>query len=196
MSQATPAPAARSRLQLLLVFVLFAAPFFAAVMLRFSGWQPGSTRNLGQLIQPPIEVADVDPDWRNSERRWHGVSVGDDCSGPALTAEADRLLRVRATLGRHAPRLLWQWQCPAQPALSGAASIAVIPVLTGQAPWPELAAPADRPSSDPAETDETLAVAPLQRDLYMVDPHGYIVLAWPAGSAVSDVRRDLSRLIK
>lgn len=170
----------RSRLTLLLVAVAFLAPFTVAMVLRFGGWQPGQTRNHGELLQPPLEMVAVDGQmldgsswrWENTDHEWTLLArSANDCD--ASCDETFALLRnVRTSLARHAPRLhLFRL---GESAPGGFAPLR----LAG-----ELPAPLTRPVERGVE-------------VFLVDPHGYLVLHYAPGFDPSGLRRDLSRLIK
>ena len=188
----TPAPAAtsrtRSRLQLLLIVAMFFGSFAIAAALFFSGWKPSAHgRNYGDLLDPPIDVnghalvldADAPWPWQNSEREWTAlVRIPTACNDACWQAVA-MLPRVRGSLGRHAPRfrlLLLD---------SG------IPDLRREALQPMRSASAEKPLPLPA-----LPVTALLPDLWLVDPHGYVVLHYAPGFDPSKLRKDLGKLLK
>ena len=49
----------RSRLQLLLIAALFLGSFGVAATLFFSGWKPGQTRNIGEMLEPYPDLRDI-----------------------------------------------------------------------------------------------------------------------------------------
>ena len=181
MSTATPTPnRPRSRLTLLLVAVAFLTPFIAAVILRFGGWQPVETRNYGSLLQPPLSMAKAIGErddgqrwvWENTEYQWTLLARAPaSCEGPC--GERLAVLRnVRTALARHAPRLHLFRVDGAAP--EGFAALK----LSGELPAP-LRTPVEQ-----------------EVEVWLVDPHGYLVLHYPAGFDPNGLRRDLSRLIK
>lgn len=170
----------RSRRTLLLVAVAFLSPFLLAVVLRFGGWQPGSTRNYGELLQPPLPMHEVSATasdgsawvWENQEQRWTLLArVGSACD-EACARTLALLPNVRTALGRHAGRLP-QFMVGSAPA---------------DAPFANL-----QLGSVPAPLVQPLAAGV---EAWLVDPHGYLVLHYPAGFDPNGLRRDLSRLIK
>ena len=46
----------KGRRTLVLLFVLFFGAMALAGVLRFSGWQPAAHKNVGQLLQPPVDL--------------------------------------------------------------------------------------------------------------------------------------------
>jgi len=165
---------------LLLLAALFFAPFLLALALRFGGWQPGSTRNYGELLSPPLPMHDVRASrddggawtWVNTEHQWTLLvrvpqSCDDECA-----RQLDIIPNVRVSLGRHAGRLhvfrLDGTTGEALPRLQ----------LSGSLPAPLLTPP------------------PSAVEAFLVDPHGFLVLRYAPGFDPSGLRRDLSRLIR
>lgn len=176
----------RSRLQMLLVAALFLGSFGVAATLFFSGWKPGHTRNIGEMLEPYPDLRDIALvqadglafDWNPAARNWHVVfAAPENCGEPCLRM-LDALHRVWLSEGRHADRLkvLWFGELPAGgPAFSG---------LVPMQPNAELAArlpDAARPDALPA---------------YLADPNGYLVLRYAPGFDPSGLRKDLGRVLK
>ncbi|HLS83516.1 MAG TPA: hypothetical protein VK016_02530 [Arenimonas sp.] len=176
----------RPRLVLLLVAALFLGSFGVAAGLFFGGWEPGHTRNLGEMFDPyprlqALDLARADGQpwvWQPAERHWHViVPVPADC-GASCAELLDVLHRVWLSEGRHAERLrvLWFGELPGQaPAFAG---------LVPMAPSPDLLA--------------LLPDAPAAGALpvYLADPNGYLVLRYAPGFDPSHLRKDLGRLLK
>lgn len=170
----------RSTRVLLLVVLAFMTPFLTAVYLRFSGWQPGSTRNHGDLLAPPLPMqavgaqqADGKPwAWENTDYRWTLLAQLPAACDQACEELLTVLPKVRQTLSRHAHRLPQFVLAPAEARGDALPALALTDAL------PELQA----------------AVTGVE--VWLVDPHGYLVLHYPAGFDPNGLRRDLSRLIK
>lgn len=168
----------RPTTQLLLIAALFLLPFFAAVIMRFGGWQPSSTRNIGELLQPPLPMEQViatsaDGErwiWENTDRHWT-LLLQRPANCDAVCKEVAELMpTIRVALGRHADKLK-SFQLddsgPLQPMM-----------LSGALPAPLANMPTTLPQ------------------VWLVDPHGYLVMRYREGFDPSGLRRDLSRLIK
>ena len=175
-------PRARNRLLLGLIAGLFLLPFGAAVVLRFGGWQPLHTRNHGELLSPPIELVNVQGlrddgsrwAWHNTEHEWTLlVRIPRRCEAACRDA-LQPLPNVRQALGRHAERL--HLFCVGD---AGAATSLPSLRLQGRLP-PPLAEPA----------------AGELPELWLIDPHGYLVMRYPPGFDAGGLRRDLSRLLR
>lgn len=114
MNAVDPAALRKSRMKLLLVASIFAAPFVLAMLLTLTGWQPGAKGN-GLPITPQrnfaqeqlaVRMADGSAwAWRDSEPRLTLVALpGPDCAVhcyDTLTAMA----KARVMLNRNQPRL-------------------------------------------------------------------------------------------
>jgi len=170
-------------LKLGLVAVLFLSPFFVAVGMRFGGWQPAQTRNFGELLAPPLSMAEVTATqaegshwtWVNIDRRWTLLlQLPAECA-QACIETVEVLARVRESLGRRVDKLV--------PFALSEGSSAVAPdlarlTLTGALP---------------TQIDERPVALP---QVWLVDPHGYLVMRYREGFDPSGLRRDLARLIK
>jgi hypothetical protein len=176
----------KSRLTLLLVVAMFLSSFFVAAFLRFTGWQPAHTRNVGELLQPPIDLsarplrrADGSAyAWAPEQNRWRLLVAAPDGCTSACTKVLDELHRLWLTQGRKADSLdvLWMGALPA-----GAAPFRrLVPVQPDAA---VLAALPDRGRADAVP-------------LYLVDPGGFVALRYPAGFDPAGVRKDLGKLLK
>lgn len=182
----------RGRRQLLLVVGLFIAPVLFAFALSVSGWRPEGTRQSGTLLEPPIDfkpIVATRPDgsttfWNRPEGHWYLLwPVPADCGQPCVDM-ADTLERVRLRMSRHAPRL--EIYVIGEPDAALRARLADSPIV------PVTLAPNPLPSAD-----APLAADPrgLPLALHLVDPNGYWVMDYPAGTDPSGLRKDLDRLI-
>lgn len=187
MNDPAPPSQLRSRLVLLLIVALFLGSLVVAALLRFAGWTPAQGRNHGELLQPPVDAggldlvleADARWQWKNRENRWTAlVRVPADCR-QACWDRVAMLPRVRQSLGRHAPRL---------------------PLLLVEATVPDAQRARLRPLV--AAAASSALPAPLRREpkalpeLWLVDPHGYLILHYPEGFDPNRLRKDLGRLLK
>lgn len=219
----TPRP--RNRWQLVLIALLFLTPFAAAVLLRFGDWQPPRTRNHGELLAPPLPMQAVvaaredGSAWvfENVEREWSLLLRMPNNCETACRERLEVLPRVREAMGRHAGKLhLFEWvdasaaSADAEPI--GAAPVGsedVAPVSAASRPVDQVApatAAYDQPPSRHRFVPLHLAgelPAPLRApgpgelpELWLVDPHGYLVMHYPAGFDPSGLRKDLARLVR
>ena len=176
----------KSRLILLLIVAMFFSSFFIAWGLRLSGWTPAGSKNLGQLIQPPKDLsqanflyADGRPYiWETEKHKWRVVVIPSANCTASCTAMTDTLFRVWETQGRQADRLdvLWFGELP-----KDARTFRKLFVMQAS---PKLQAALTLTSSADAVP------------VYLIDPNGFLVMQYRAGFNPSDLRKDLSRLLK
>ena len=176
----------KSRLILLLIVAMFFSSFFVAWGLRLAGWTPKGSKNFGELIQPPIDLtastfryADGKTyPWEPEKHVWRIViAPAPDCTD-ACTAMTDTLFRVWETQGRQADRVdvLWFGKLP-----KDARTFRKFFVMK---PSPELLAVLPQKA-----TASSLPV-------YIMDTRGNVVMQYRPGFNPSDLRKDLSRLLK
>ena len=169
----------RSRWPLLVIIIAFLLPFTVAVVLRFGGWQPGQTRNVGELLSPPISMQEItassaDGRWNfvNTEHEWSLLLRSAERCDNACGELVELLPNVRRSMGRHINRLhLFS--------LDAASASDQLPLLTLQSMPAAMLA---RPSQG--------------AEVWLVDPHGYLVMHYPSGFDPAGLRKDLSRLIR
>jgi hypothetical protein len=100
----------KSRLKLLLIAGIFAAPFAVAMVLTLTGWQPGAKghgepimpqRNFAQEgVQVPLDNGQVWP-WRDSSPRLTLIALaGPDCAAHCLDA-LTAMAKARVMLNRN-----------------------------------------------------------------------------------------------
>jgi hypothetical protein len=168
----------RPTLQLLLIAALFLLPFLAAVFMRFGGWQPTTTRNAGELLLPPLSMGEVVATlesgepwvWENTDRHWTLLLQRPAACAASCQEAVAAMPTIRVALGRHANKLnAFQLDAggPLEPI-----------TLAGTLPLPLVEMPATMPQ------------------VWLVDPHGYLVMRYEEGFDPSGLRRDLSRLVK
>jgi hypothetical protein len=182
-----PARTRLSRVTVVLLAVLFLAPFVVALVLNRIGWHPSGTRNHGELVQPPQPVAVAELADRSGSRlplanldhRFTLVVRLPAACDTDCAARLDQLHRVRQSLGRHAPRLAIRLIAPA-----------VLPPLP-----PDLLA-LDDASVTALEADSSLIAQAPDWSGLLIDDKAYLMLRFPPGLEARLVRRDLGRLIR
>jgi hypothetical protein len=173
------------KVKLGLIVALFVLPFLAAVVLRFGGWQPPQTRNHGDLLQPPLSmeaVAATSVDgtpwvWENIDRQWSLLAQLPERCDAACAEQLAVLSNVQLALGRHAPKLHMFRIDDGAPA----------PVDTT---LPPLRLSGERPAPLRDAQPTTMP------EVWLVDPHGYLVMHYPTNFDPSGLRRDLARLVR
>lgn len=176
----------RSRAVLLLIVALFIAPFAAALVLYYSGWQPTHTRNYGELLKPPPDLRGLDLRridgtafvWHHQDHTWRVlIAPPTDCTD-ACVRLADTLRRVWVGLGQNADRVqvLWVGDMPSQ----AGRFAALLPLRSTPALQERLP---DRAG---------ISTIPV----YVVDPSGYLILRYAPGFDPGGLRKDLLQLLK
>ncbi len=182
----------RNRKMLLAIFALFFGSMLLAGLLRFSGWKPEGTQSHGELLQPPVDlreaslalVAGGDYAWNPGERLWRlAVAPPADCAQACDDAARD-LDVIWRSLGHRADRIEVLWLC-AQPGCSVPLPLREERVLRLLRPDPALRARL------PGVDDGAGGVA-----VYVIDPHGFVILRYAPGADPAGVRADLGKLLK
>ncbi len=175
------------RLQLLAVFLLFAAPLLIALLLRAEHWRPKHTRNFGSLIDPPQDVSAARITlsdggaltWRDPNRQWTLLAIANGACAQQCQLKLDQLKRARLTLNQNSERLrIVYLGAPLQPALIKE----LAPLMMGN-----------------DETDRFASLRPSQPDALaaaLVDANGFLMLGYAAGFDANGLRKDLARMIR
>lgn len=176
----------RSRLFLIAIVLMFAAPLVVALLLNLSGWRPATTRNYGLLVDPPVDVSATPVtldgggklDWSDPQWHWTLVVLASGDCGAACQAQIADVLRMRLTLNRNAERLRVLYLGPALPPEAVAA---LAPLLTGSDDNNMLATYRPAVVGSPA--------------LALVNPNGLLMLRYGADFDVARVRQDLVKVV-
>lgn len=186
----------RNRRMLLAIFVIFLGSFAVAGLLRFSGWRPAGLKNKGELLQPPADLRASTPRqldgseyaWNPAARTWRiALAPPADCGSECGKALGD-VGKVRQLLGREAVRVDVLWLCPDERCTLPAGAprpthlrvVRADPVLRASLP----------------RADEVRYAGGRGVPVYVIDPNGFVVLRYAAGSDPADLRTDLARLLK
>lgn len=176
----------RNRTLLLLIAVLFLGGLLVAGLLRFSGWQPSTTRNHGELLQPPGDLRALTPllvdggeyPWQPELRRWRiAVAPPNDC-GQACVALSQDLDLVWRLFGNHADDVDILWiGAPPPGAVRNAATRVLRPDPALRARLPRVDDPAGIP-------------------VYVIDPNGFVILRYPPDFDPGGLRADVAKLLR
>jgi cytochrome oxidase Cu insertion factor (SCO1/SenC/PrrC family) len=175
--------------KLLLIVLIFAAPIVASYLAYFYA-HPKPTANHGELLLPPGQASGaaftkaVDGTafaFVQLAGRWILVAQdGGDCAD-ACVAKLVEMRQVRLALGRNAERVA-----------------RVFVVDDGKRPRAALAEPFEGMQIviAPQGGGLTRKAAGDHGHIYLVDPHGNVMMRWRAGDDPKGMLRDLERLLR
>ncbi|NND53764.1 MAG: hypothetical protein HKN56_02200 [Gammaproteobacteria bacterium] len=178
----------RGRLILLGIAAAFALPIATAMFFYFSdnGWRPGEYTQRGVLITPPrtlsdTALTDAQPAPQFREVWSLVVPAGRNCDDVCADA-LDKIRQTRRWLGPKITRM--------QTVFLPTDSAALTPELAAR--HPQLITPGDsaRAEARPVIGDYT------NGDIFLVDPFGNVMMLYPAGTDMGDIRKDLGHLLK
>jgi len=183
-------PVRRGRIKLLALAAFFALPVVAGYVAYFFDLAPGTTANYGTLVaarplsDTPLQGADGRP-FRFSEMRGKWILVQFD-SG-ACDEYCERKLyfmrQVRKALGKDTPRVERLWL-----------------VTDAQAPAPRLLKAIEGTRLALTVSSPIAGEFPAERaaadHVYLVDPHGNLMMRFPRDPDPSRMLKDLQRLMK
>lgn len=170
---------------IILVFLFFLTPVIIAVLLHseWFSWQPGGTRNHGELIQPVIPLPEFD---QRSDllERWQLVHLRQTECDETCLEDLYWLRQVRLAQDRHQP------------------DVGLMLITT---------APLDEPTRgrirelaedfriiEGGTAADLLEAFPIDESgggSYILDPMANIILRYPADADPNGIRRDLRRLL-
>lgn len=202
MIETKTAHAGRSRLALVLLFVIFAAPVILAwlVFYVFPEWQPSGTTNRGQLVEPvrplpafqleTVANGTIDETFLRGKWTlvyWLGGSCDEECMQQLFT-----LRQVRLAQGKNIDRLqrLMLW---AEQDAGGAGMDAVQQHYPGLVVAPAIAAEQSHLLGVFAVDGADVLTA---RRAYLIDPLGNLMMFWQPGDDPAGIIKDLEKLLK
>ncbi len=174
----------RSRAVMIAVALLFLTPVLAALFLnsQWSDWKPGSTKNLGRLLQPPPALPKAPAIL--SPGQWGVMYVAEACDD-ACVAQADLWQRLYRTTGRDMEKV--QPVIVVQQPVADAIKTEITKVA------PNVSIQDDVPAGWFAALSESLGES-AEGHAAIVDPRGYVALDYPDANP-QHVRKDLDRLL-
>lgn len=177
-----PPDRGRGRRQLLIVAAVFFLPLAVAMWLYFaSGWRPAPGAQHGELIDPPrtLPAASLRGSWSLV------LLIAGPCDA-ACVASLEEMGRVRLALDKDIPRvrrvLLHDGGCCNPPPAALAEPDVLVIAATG------------------ADGESLRALFPPAADggrrVYIVDPHGNLVMGYPSAGSGRGLLKDLDRLLR
>lgn len=167
------------RRQLLLVASLFLVPLAVAAWLYYSGWRPAVGVH-GTLIDPPRPLPA-----EALQGRWSLLYLASGNCGERARAVLAELSRLRLALDKDAARvrrvLLHAGECAAADFPSGESDLLVLGATGDDGAALRALFP---PAVDGAN------------GIYIVDPHGNLLMSYPATGSARGLLKDLERLLR
>jgi len=185
----------RKRLTLIALMALFLSPVIAAWF-----WTPDTFRNRGELIDPPrplVSVPLISPDGSDVDLatlfgRWTYVFFVEAGCDESCKQLADAVERVRLSQGKNEKRVRLMVITLSPDALSSLEEIRLIMpktiVLGVNAAEKEQLMSQFMPSGEGS-------VLP-SGSIFLVDPMGNLMMRYPATADPTDLRKDISRLLR
>lgn len=181
----------RNRTMLVAIAVLFFGTMLVAGALRFSGWQPEGRKNHGELLQPAVDLRDLTPQlvgggqyaWNPGERTWRIMLAPPADCGSECERLAHDIDTVWQLFGKDADRVHVLWVCDDPDCMPSPDSQVprTLRRIGNASQWrarlPGLSDPAGVP-------------------VYVIDPHGFVVLRYAPGFDAGGLRADLAKLLK
>ncbi|MEO8672767.1 MAG: hypothetical protein ABI411_15725 [Tahibacter sp.] len=179
-------PQSKMRLQLVMVGAVFLVPMLIAFGLRLANWQPERLRNIGELVQPPQDLASnpIASDrgefaWKDPDYRWTLLLLAGPACGDACEAQLANAEKVRGVMTSKATRVRL-------------AVIGVEATDARRARYPQTQfLRSDAPALQALRPSGNDAIAAV-----VIDPAGLLVLRYAPGFDPSGVRQDLARVIR
>jgi cytochrome oxidase Cu insertion factor (SCO1/SenC/PrrC family) len=202
MDSVKTTPTGRSRLSLVLLFGIFAAPVVLAWLLfyAFPEWKPSGTTNHGELVEPlrPLPAFQLRPnsgdpiDETFLRGKWtlvylHSGGCGEDC-----VQQLYKVRQVRLAQGKNIDRLqrLMFWD-------SEGVSSAATAELATHFPGLVIVPLEERERRDLHAVFALDELAPqLAGRLYLVDPLGNLMMYYEADTEPRGIVKDLEKLLK
>ena len=177
----------QGRRTLILISLLFSIPIIAAMYMYFSGTAVpvGSTEH-GDLISPPRLLPDTALNGTEPVQQfrsiWSLVVLAENECDTACQTSLENIRQIRLSLGPKMARM----QTVYLPASSGAIPAALA------SEHPRLIV------VEPAASGEIRQVfGPHDSgQVFMVDPLGNLMMSYPAGTEMGDIRKDIAHLLK
>lgn len=177
-----------SRAKLLLIAAFFALPIAASLAV-YRFFPPEPTANYGELILPPqslVEGVLSRPGgtafrFRELRDRWILVASDSGTCGAQCAAKLHVMRQVRLALGREASRVA-----------------RVFVVDDGLVPDPATLGPLEDlvVAAKPRGLAIPAGAANDRAHIYLVDPHGNVMMRWPSQPDFRGMLKDLVRLLK
>jgi len=184
----------RQQTTLIGIFALFMGPVILVILMRSSWWQyqPAGSKNLGQLIQPPVHLSLQLPE--ETDGKWLILYALETSCDRKCVENVTSLRQIHRAAGRHRDQLaiVLLGKNSTEPALRSML----------ESIYPEFQIIADstataRPSLETVNADVVdRSNESNSFHTYILDPMRNVILAYGAHSNPNDIHKDLGRLLK
>ena len=184
----------RQQYTLLGIFALFFGPVLLVMLMRSSWWQyqPSGLKNLGHLVQPPVQLA-LNQTQKN-DGKWLILYVLDQPCDQACIEKVTALRQIHRAMGRNNEHLAIALISDKLTELELRSKLETI--------YPEFVFIVD-PSQTALATLKTIntdlpaeKVGPGDVHTYILDPNYNVILAYQTSVDPTGIHKDLKRLLK
>ena len=178
----------RGRLTLLLITALFVTPIIIAMYLYFgdTDWRPAQSTQKGSLITPPIMLPEegfaATPENLRFREVWSLMVLADERCDASCVEALEHIRQIRLSLGPKMTRM--------QTVYLPGAQAAIEPLNLAEFPKLLVIDPADSAAL------RELITTWENGEIFLVDPLGNVMMSYPPGTTMGDVRKDLGHLFK
>lgn len=181
-------PKAKNRLQLALIFLIPTVAMALAWLMYFTGiWVPDERTNKGELLLPPVQIADLhlqEKALNATKGLWRVVVFGStSCQESQCIHSLYKTRQVHIALGKESERVTRLYVAPEKPA-------------------PTLELESEHPGILWLKADESYVQKALglkhwpQNRVFIIDPLGNLIMGYQAEQSGNDLLKDLKKLLK
>ena len=179
-----------NRLTIIALVILFVSPVLLATIMHSQWWsyRPVTTKNHGQLLEPPMAIEGWQKrDTDDHKPIWTIATLSPDNCQSDCQEQLGWLRQVRAAQGRHRQQVQLTLVTAAD--ITAEQQAAVNAVSTAITIVNQTQSPALFEALSSAAEGVKLPVT------FIIDPAGFIILRYAAGSDATGMRKDIGRLI-
>ncbi len=190
-----------NKIIIIILVVLFLGPLFYAIWLFNSDWRPASTSNYGTLIIParPLDefslktITGNDLSLDDIKHKWAMIIVGPaNCQQPCKD-NLYKMRQVHTLQAKHQPRLrryMIVTDNDDLPALRSLLAREYPKMIVVNSPQKEI-----KKLVEQFKIDDNDDVPGLHR-IYLMDPHGNLMMYYEQGTVGNDIYKDLKKLLR
>lgn len=186
---------AKPGLTLTMIALTFALPIVTAWWLYSSGYSTGKTLNHGKLIQPPIQIENMNtitPNPFAALQKWHGkwlllLIIPPTQSLQEIETSLHQVIRVWLATSKY--------QHKVKPIVIMDAATATPKTLSALPYQKQITYLVSKPKQIQAQLD-TLKIKESKDYRFIIDPKGYIILSYRTEQPPKDWADDLNKLLK